>query len=243
MKLTQSETTTIKRSQIKLNPCNPKRHADSEIKKQLKNFRKFGYLGGIVWNKQSGNLIDGHRRIFAMDLFYKYDGTNDYDVKVEVVDFDRKQELNQLTYMALGNTKADYNLVAKYAPDIDPTDAGISDEDYSRIMSLVDDREHEDMPDFADSFLSPKHDIAEDVETNDEVLERHENKPKMTKEEVKGEKAHCDNVAMNRQTTQDLYVFMSFESIENKQAFCDLMGYQNTNSMLVKGEEVLNMIK
>lgn len=242
--LNQSQTVTIKRSEIKLNPCNPKRHTDSEIKKQLSNFKKSGYLGGIVWNRASGNLLDGHRRVLAMDLFYKYDGTNDYDIKVEAVDFDRKKELNQLTYMALGNTKADYNLVAKYASDIDPSDAGISDDDYKRIMELVDNRPHiDDIPDLSGDFLTEVHDLTEDLETNDDIVERHENKPKMTKEEVKGEKAHCDNVAMNRQNTQDLYVFMSFESIANKQAFCDLMGYQNTNSMLVRGEEVLNMIK
>ena len=90
--LKQSETRVIKRFQINLNPINPKRHSDEKVKLQKKNLQKVGFLGGIVWNEKSGNLIDGHRRIKAMDLYYKYDGTpsTDYDVKVEVVNLDDK---------------------------------------------------------------------------------------------------------------------------------------------------------
>ncbi len=241
--INQSETVTVRRSEIHLNPYNPKRHTDSEIKRQLQNLRKNGYLGGIVFNRETGNLLDGHRRIQALDLHYKYDGTNDYEVKVEAVNFDRKTELNQLTYMALGNTKADYNLIAKYAPDIDPKDAGISEDDYARIMALSAPPEQPDMPDFADDFIRPRTDLSEDMETNDDIVERHASKPKMTPEQVKGEKQHCDDVASSRHGTQDLYVFLSFENEENKLAFCELMGYRPTNSMLVRGEEVLNMIK
>lgn len=179
-----------------------------------------------------------------MDLYYKYDGTNDYDVKVERVEFDSKTEKTQLTYMALGNTKADYNLVAKYAADIDPKEAGLSDNDYARIMELVDHNDFSmDMPDFGADFVAPLTSLRVDKETNDDIVERHENKPKMTKEQVKGEKAHCDNVANKRQETQDLYVFLSFDSLEGKQAFCDLMGYIPSNSMMVRGEDVLNVIK
>ena len=242
--LLQSETRVISRSQITLNPYNPKRHTDPEVKKQLANFKKTGYLGGIVWNEQTGHLVDGHRRIQAMDAFFKYDGTNDYDVKVEVVRFDEKTEKEQLTYMALGNTKADYNLVAKYAADIDPAAAGLSDEDYSRIMQLADRTDVEgDIPDFGNDFLSPVHDLKTDTQTSDDIQKMHEEKPKMTKEEVKAEKAHCDNVAGNRQGVQDLYVFLSFETLEGKQAFCDLMGFVPTNSMMVKGEDVLKLIE
>lgn len=108
-----SETIVIKRSQIHLNPCNPKRHSDKQIEKQKANIKKVGFLGGIVWNKRTGNLIDGHRRVMALDIINKYDGTNnDYDIKVEACDLSDKEEKSQLTYMALGNTKADYALVA-----------------------------------------------------------------------------------------------------------------------------------
>ena len=242
--LTQSETRVIKRSEITLNPYNPKRHKDEEVKKQLANFKKNGFLGGIVFNEQTGHLIDGHRRIQAMDIFYSYDGTNDYDVKVEVANFDSKTEKEQLTYMAIGNGKADYNLIAKYAPDIDPTAAGMTQEDYERVLALADVSDIQaPMADFGDDFITPVTDLRKDTETAEDIIQRHEEKPKMTKEEVKAEKAHCDNVASNRQGTQDLYVFLTFESLESKQTFCDLLGYLPTNSMMVKGEDVLKLIE
>lgn len=133
-----SETIVIKRSQIRLNPCNPKRHTDKQIAQQKSNIKKVGFLGGIVWNRQTGNLIDGHRRVMALDLIHKYDGSqNDYDIKVEVVDFDEKQEKSQLTYMALGNTKADYQLIAEYLPDIDYSIAGLDDYDIAQIQAFI----------------------------------------------------------------------------------------------------------
>lgn len=133
-----SETKIIKRSQINLNPCNPKRHTEESIKIQKMNLQKVGFLGGIVWNSQSGNLIDGHRRIYALDLINKYNGENDYEVKVEVVSLDDKTEKEQLTYMAVGNTKADIDLIADYANDIDLSKVGLSESDIKDILSLTD---------------------------------------------------------------------------------------------------------
>lgn len=91
--LETSETRVIKRSNIAFHSKNPKRHAEERIKLQAKNLKKVGYLGGIVWNETTGNLIDGHRRIKAMDLYYDYDGTSetDYEVKVEVVHMNEKE--------------------------------------------------------------------------------------------------------------------------------------------------------
>ena len=69
-RLKQSETRNIKRSEINLNLVNPKRHTEDAVKLQKKNLQKVGFLGGIVWNERTGNLIDGHRRVKAMDLCY-----------------------------------------------------------------------------------------------------------------------------------------------------------------------------
>jgi len=136
--LKQSETRIIKRSQINLNPINPKRHSDERIRLQKKNLQKVGFLGGIVWNELSGNLIDGHRRIKAMYMYYKYDGTSDtdYKVKVEVVNLDEKKEKEQLTYMAVGNTKPDLDLLASYLPDIDYSEVGLSPDELNDILAI-----------------------------------------------------------------------------------------------------------
>ena len=245
-----SETTTVMRSTLRMNPYNIKHHAEKDIKLQVKNIRKVGALGGIVANKD-GMLIDGHRRIQALDIINKYDGTpeTDYEVKIEQVDFDEQTVKSQMAYMALGNSKADYNLVANIIDDIDYSSVGISEEDYQRIRELqaveIPDAPMEEMD---DTFISQEKEPVteldnEDTYTNDEIIEKHENQPHMTKEQVKGEKAKQDKVATNRQENQDLYVFLSFENVEQKEIFCELLGVKPTNSMMLPGESVLNLIQ
>lgn len=232
-----------------MNPSNIKRHQDKDVKLQIKNIRKVGALGGIVVNKD-GVLIDGHRRVMALDIIHKYDGTpgTDYEVKIEQVDFDEQTVKNQMAYMALGNSKADYNLVAKIIDEIDYRDVGITEEDYKRIRELSPVEAPEvGMQSFDDDFISPYEPVTDlddsDERSVDEIIKEHEEKPKMTKEQVKAEKKHCDDVASNRQENQDLYVFLSFSDLESKFTFCELLGVPATNSMMVKGESVLALIE
>ena len=247
-----SETVTVMRSMINLNPSNPKNHTDEQVKLQKRNLRKVGFLGGIVWNAGTGNLIDGHRRIKAMDLINKYDGTpeTDYEIKVERVDFDEKTEKEQLTYMAVGNSRADYNLIARYIDDIDCSNVGLSPEDVEKIHQLDPPEAPEDAPmedmdgEFITPFSDPVYELDDtDEKTSEDFVREHGEKPKMTKEEVKGEKRHCDDVANGRQSSQDLYVFLSFDDFDSKAAFCDLMGFVPSNSMMVRGEDVMRLIQ
>lgn len=243
-----SETITVKRSFLHQNEKNIKKHQDKDIKLQVKNIRKIGYIGGIVANSD-GTLIDGHRRVAALDIINKYDGTpeTDYDIKVELVDFDEKTAKEQMAFMALGNSKADYNLVANIIDDIDYESVGISDEDYQRIRELQGHLEPAvGMSDMDATFISPPPVTElndEDTITTEEIIRRHEEQPHMTKEQVKGEKAKQDSVASSRQENQDLYVFLSFDNVEDKFAFCELLGITPTNSMMVPASQVLNLIQ
>gem|GEM_PF-3690454 len=55
----QSETVTLKRSEIHPSSYNP-RMIDDEGKKQLKrSIKRYGCVGGIVVNKRTGNTIVG----------------------------------------------------------------------------------------------------------------------------------------------------------------------------------------
>lgn len=223
MIMKESETQIIKRSQINLNPCNPKRHTEEAIKIQKRNFQKVGYMGGIVWNSQSGNLIDGHRRIFALDLMNGYNGENDYEVKVEVVSLDDKTEKEQLTYMAIGNTKADIDLIADYAQEIDLTHMGLNDQELKDILSLTD-KEQENISETLDATIQP---VKSDEEKRAHVKE--------VKEQIK-EKAE------SRQQDDESYIMLSFSDFQAKQAFCELLNIDE-NEKFAKGEEVLNLIK
>jgi len=133
----QSETVTINRSQINFAPYNPKNHSKEAIAQQKKNFKRVGFLGGVVWNKTTGNLISGHKRIMSMDSLFKYDGSaeTDYRVKVEQVEFDIKTEKEQNIYMdaASTNTQQDVDLLRIMLPDIDYSNAGLTELDLSVI--------------------------------------------------------------------------------------------------------------
>ena len=237
-RLKQSETRDIKRSEINLNPVNPKRHTEEAVKLQKKNLKKVGFLGGIVWNERTGNLIDGHRRVMAMDLLYKYDGTpsTDYSLKVEAVSLDEKQEKEQLTYMAVGNTKADFDLIARYAPDIDLSDVGLGAEDLASITSLIGTADL-DIPDIgAELFNFDGEDANEEPKAE----------PQKTQEEktqhVKDMKRQTEEKAEERAKDEAAYCTLSFSSYDNYLAFVELIGAQE-GDRYIKGDRVLEMIE
>lgn len=240
-KLKQSETRNIKRSEINLNPVNPKRHTEDAVKLQKKNLQKVGFLGGIVWNERTGNLIDGHRRVKAMDLYYKYDGTHetDYTLKVEAVSLDEKQEKEQLTYMAVGNTKADIDLIARYAPDIDLSDVGLGADDLAAIGSLVGTADL-DIPDIGTELFGMG---GEDTETEAEPKPKHEEKTKTEKiQHVKDMKRQTEEKAEQQAMDKAAYCTLSFSNYDNYLAFVELVGAME-GDRFIKGERVLEMIE
>lgn len=264
-----SETIELKRSSINLNPFNPKYHSNEQLKQQKKNIRKVGFLGGVVWNAVSGNLIDGHRRVLALDSINKYDGTpeTDYTIKVERVELDDKTEKEQMTYMAVGNSKADFNLIAKYIDDIDALEIGISEAELEAIMELRDVEEEVmafgEMEDIIDDFLpkekneeprkieeptreEPKREEVFELDlkekTNDDIVREHEEKPKMTREEVVAAKRHCDDVAERRNTKESCFIVINFDGEEEKLAFCEALGLDYSDNMVVKGIDIMTAL-
>lgn len=235
-KLKQSETITIQRSQINLNPYNPKNHTDEQVKNQLKNIKKVGYIGGIKWNKITGNLIDGHRRIKALDLYHKYNGSaeTDYPVKVEAVAFDEKTEKEQMTYEALGNTKADYHLVAGYINDIDYSNIGLTDEDLTVILSLAEVDVNPVVETF-DDFILPQEEPITEKEQEEPTAEE-------KKEAVKEMKTQIREKAIERNMNENAYITLSFSTHRDKAIFCELLGISETENF-AKGEEVLSLIE
>lgn len=238
----QSETKIIKRSQINLNPYNPKRHTDEQVKLQRKNLKKVGFLGGIVWNEASGNLIDGHRRIKALDIINKYDGTpaTDYEVKVEAVQMDDKTEKEQMLYMAVGNSKADYNLIAPIVDEIDYSNVGLSEAEYNEILKLRQTEAVEAIPSWDADFGITELEVQE--KSNEEVQQEIQDKPKMTKEQVKAEKQKCDDVAAKHHEEKDLYIILNFDNEEMKQAFCELLGISDGPFLNLRGEPVRRLL-
>lgn len=229
--LKTSETRVIRRSQISLNPYNPKRHTEERVKQQKRNLQKIGYLGGITWNELSGNLIDGHRRIQAMDLYYKYDGSRetDYEIKVEVVRLDQKQEKEQMTYMALGNTRADIELVARYFPDIDAEAAGIDDSYLKELSAFID-----------ISSSSPKVTTLE-IEDFLGPKDNDEDARKELKAKVKAAKELVKSKAEENARNESAYITLSFSTYSMKAEFCEIVGI-DPDSNFAKGEDLLSIL-
>lgn len=230
MKIKTSETTIIKRSQINLNPINPKRHTNESITLQKKNIRKVGYLGGIVWNKTTSNLIDGHRRVYALDQLNEYPTKNtDYDLKVEVVELDPKTEKMQLTYMATGNTKYDIDLIADYIKGIDEanySDLGLSDSELNDILAITDTTDN--IPTY-DDFLNQTNQKTHQPE-NETIRDGHIYE---AKKQIAERLEQNDDFA-------NAFTILSFDSRENKIAFFELLGLKPQR--IVKGEDVLRLI-
>ena len=253
----QSVTQDIHRSEIVLNPYNPKRHTDRQVKQQVANIKANGYLGGIVWNRTTGNLVDGHRRVQALDIIHKYDGTpaTDYTLKVEVVEFDKKTELEQLTYMAIGNSKADYNLVAQYADQIDAKAVGQSDEDYAQLQSLiVSASDIAPIQDYGADFLTapqqpteqptqqPLHSLDGSERTFDEIAEQRATQPHASKEEIQSKKRLNTETSDNRNAEGAAYIMLQFNDPDRLADFCDATGYRLTSSMIIDGEEFMQKL-
>lgn len=242
--LKTSETRIIKRSQISLNPYNPKRHTEERVKQQKKNLQTIGYLGGITWNELSGNIIDGHRRIQAMDLYYKYDGTpdTDYDIKVEVVQLNDKQEKEQMTYMALGNTRADLELVARYFPEIDANAAGIDDaylKELSTFVTIADPIAEIETLDIDDILPAPKEAVI--IEESEETRTE-EPTPEEKKAKVKATKEAAVQKAEVERLNEESYITLSFSDYKAKAEFCEIVGI-DPECAFCKGEEVMAHIE
>ena len=237
--ISQSKTVEIKRSQIKLNPFNPKRHPEEAIKLQQRNFKKVGFLGGVSWNSRTGHLLDGHRRVLAMDAINKYDGTEatDYVIKVEATDLDEKTEKEQMTYMAVGNTEADMDLIAAYINDIDTKDIGLSDVEISSLLKFsaaadaAPEAAAEQVETFFDFIPTPTVQSAEQMAMT----------PEQKKQHVLDVRREQNEDKMEYSSVQNLYVTLSFSDEESTTAFCEMMGVE-ADGQFIKGEDVLAML-
>lgn len=91
----QHETITIKRSQINFADYNPRTITTQNKAKLKKNLQEYGLAGGLVWNKQTSNLVSGHQRLSIIDKENKYNPNtkeNDYNIQVVCVNIPLEKE-------------------------------------------------------------------------------------------------------------------------------------------------------
>jgi len=226
-KIKQSETITIKRSQINFAPYNPRKKDPKVVEALKRNFKRVGYLGGIVWNETTQNCVSGHKRLQSHDIIYNYDGTpeKDYDIKVEKVILDEKTEKEQNIFMNSQSVqgKFDYFKLAEMLPTIDYNDAGLSDSDIKVIQLEV--------PNIVLNS-NPINEIQRDMKEIERPYQELKEAVKQAKQQVKG-------TAIEREQNKETYLILNFESVENKLYFLEINGLSE-NDKIIKGEMFLN---
>lgn len=135
-KIRQAQQITVKRSNINFAHYNPRTISDEARKKLKANLKRVGLLGGIVWNKTTGNIVSGHQKVSVMDEVNRYEnGNNDYNIKVEVVEMDEKTEKEQNLFMNNRSAQGEYDndMLKDMLIDIDYTNAGMDEFDLQML--------------------------------------------------------------------------------------------------------------
>lgn len=229
----QSETIVIKRSQINFAPYNPKKHTKELVNEIKKNIKRVAFLGGIVWNEKTTNLIDGHKRIMSLDIIHKYDGTSgtDYDVKVEKIDLDEKTEKEQNIFQTESRTELEQELMQSLLSEIDYKNAGLKLEDLNYYLPNLDVYETPEYNGIKDDFKELERKTEEEKE-----IERQQKK-----QQIKEAKNNT-KLKIEGEADGDSYVVLSFNDFETKSYFMELIR-ANPIDKYVKGENVISQIK
>lgn len=90
-------------------PFNPHKIDAHAKRKLLQNLRTVGLIQPITWNKRTGHIVSGHKRIGNIDDLHGHD---DYMLDVAVVDMDEKQEELQAIFMNNYTAQGEYDLDA-----------------------------------------------------------------------------------------------------------------------------------
>lgn len=253
-KIKQSEVRVIWRSEITPAPYNPRVIRD-EAKKGLKsNVKKYGFIGGFVWNEQTRNLVSGHQKLNIADEVNKYNPEtkeNDYQLKVEVINVDLKteKELNIFFNSKAVQGEYDYKKLAQIFPDIDADLAGLDEVDLSMIEIELPDVPEVEIPSF-----EPQKEKAEKAMLEKSVTEELNNTvyhnsdgihdmEKKESEEMSAEekkalvKAIKEKVKEGATIQGDPYFTVSFDSYDAKVEFLEFLGF-NPEDKFIKGEEL-----
>lgn len=250
-KLKQSETIVLKRSQITPADYNPRKITDEARKALKKSIKENGIIGGMVWNKQTGNLVSGHQKLNIADEVNKYESGNDYEIKVEVIDVDLKKEkeLNIFFNSKAVQGEMDYKKLAQIFPDIDASLAGLDDVDLSMIEIELPNTDHIEIPSFEpqkEKKINAEYEksITQELSNAKHVPEAsvHEMERKeaeeLTPEEKKAKiKEIKEKVKENAVLQGDPYFTVSFSDYDAKVMFLEYLGF-NPEDKFIKGEEL-----
>ena len=199
---------------------NPRKISDKARKALKANIKRIGIIGGLIWNKTTGNLLAGHQRISILDELNKYDGTlaTDYLIRVDVVEMDPKTEKEQNIFMNSQSAQGeyDYDMLAGLLNEIDTTAAGLDENDLNMIIAE-----------------SPSFDFGSNEEAKEDIKAME--KPYEERKQIIKDMKAAQKEKMESKFEGDPYFTMSFDSFENKAEFLERFGF-NPSERFIKGE-------
>jgi hypothetical protein len=130
------EVVEVHRSELKDAPYNPRIMDDKARAKLKRGIKRIGNLGPPIWNRRSGHIIGGHRRL---ELFDSIHGSPDYRLKVAAVDLDENKEVEANVLLNNPEAQGDWDFEKLGAvfhdfPDIDLDGTGFDVADVYRIF-------------------------------------------------------------------------------------------------------------
>ena len=255
-KIKQAQHITVRRSEINFANYNPREISD-EARKMLKaNLKRVGLLGGIVWNKTTGNLVSGHQKVAIMDEVNRYnDGDNDYVLEVDVAELDEKTEKEQNIFMNNRSVQGEFDdeMLKSMLSDIDFSNAGLDDFDLQMLgignidedttvgltWSEVETAETNGLQHIAEAMKDGEEDVKTDRSVNfyedtaENQIKRH-NEVQKIKDRIIGQKTSDGGMLS--------YVVLSFPTPEARIRFMAGLGYTEEDKY-VDGEEFARKIE
>lgn len=232
-----SESVELRRSQIHFASYNPRKISDEGRKQLKRSIKRYGVVGGIVVNKQTGyTLVGGHQKVSILDELNKYPD-NDYSLRVELIDVDEKTEKS--LNITLNNPNVggewDFDAMREIIPDIDYKDAGLTQADLNMIGVdyLLQTEEERSIADALDKMMQPVTEQNEMEKAHKQAERQMERDAKIA--HMKDVKQQVKENAQKQAENMDAYVMLSFDTYEAKADFCERFGYA-PDSRFIKGE-------
>ncbi|MBR4533894.1 MAG: DNA methylase [Bacteroidaceae bacterium] len=232
------EVVTVNRSAVHFATYNPREISEEERRNIKRGIKRYGLLGGIVLNKQTGlTIVQGHQRISVMDELEKYNPQtkeNDYAIRAELIDVDLKTEMTINVLLNNPNAQGKWNRdkLAELVPQIEYKDAGLTDADLS-LMGLDYLFKTEDEENLANSLGDLMAEVYEENEA-EKVQRQAERAAKVA--HMKDVKEQVRQNAQKSAGDMDAYVMLSFDNIDNKNQFLQRFGY-DADSKFINGED------
>ena len=229
-KYIKSESVELKRSAINLADYNPRLISDEARKNLKRGIKKYGLVGGIIANKQTGmTLVSGHQRLSVMDELNKYPA-NDYILRVDIIDVDstKEKELNILLNNPNAMGSWDMDALAELIPDIDYKAAGLTEEDLSLIGCdfLFQTEEESNLADSLNDVMVP----IQEMKASDKAERQLEKSEKVA--HMKDLKKQVREDSAEKAQDMEAYVMLSFSTYEAKTTFMQRFGYDKDEKFI-----------